>query len=73
MLEKLKGFGTLENSKGNSDIAVSNVQKMAKAFIKGYWAKFNSAITLGDAYGAFPERFKEDDNSENYPPRNYKY
>lgn len=62
---KLQEFGTLE--KAPEDL------KILKILIKGYWYKINSAMTLGDAYGAFPERFKDVDNIENYPPRNYKF
>lgn len=51
----------------------SGLLKIAAIFVKGFYFKFNSAITQGDAFGAFPERFKEIDNIKNNPPRNYKY
>ena len=54
-------------------IIFKSILIILKILIKGYWYKINSAMTLGDAYGAFPERFKDVDNIENYPPRNYKF
>lgn len=65
---KLKEPGTLETFPG-----ISGLLKMAKIFFKGCLLKFNSAITQGDSFGAFPERFKEADNTENKPARYYKY
>ena len=66
--EKLKEFGTLQEFPG-----ISGVLKMVKIFFKGSLLKLNSAITQGDSYGAFPERFKEADNINNKPLRYYKY
>lgn len=66
--EKLREYEYLAQFPG-----ISGMLKMAKHFIKASLLKFDSAITLGDAVGAFPERFKSIDNINNVPPRNYKY
>jgi len=66
--EKLEDYGTLQGMPG-----ISGMFKMAKTFIKGHFLKFNSVITLGDSYGAFPERFKEIDDINNNPYRHYKF